>query len=196
MPTKREWLRELKVLKKEPRALSSAECDELVLLLGGTVRPKHRPKSLKKPFNWAAIGSVVFSFLENAEVLVRLEADLQELNSPGFLGKAFPTLAAKNHAEAERVFAESMVTARPNLESRIAGLRPISAKNRAEAERMASKWFSVRGQKLNKKAIENTLTSIQEKAGLKQLQLAEWRELKAQMDAYEKEKRTDVQPTE
>jgi len=189
MTTKRELVKLLKAVKKEPRALTPAECDELILLLGGTTRPPHRPKSARKPMDWAAIGDVVFSFLENSETLAQLEKDLAEMDSPGFLVKAFPNLSVINRAEAERQLAEALTTGRPNLVSRIESLRPKAAKNRTQAESMAVDWFAARwvkrrGRAMDKKAIENTLTAIKEAAGLKHLGLAEWRVIKAEAVSY------------
>ncbi|HEY4898607.1 MAG TPA: hypothetical protein VIH79_02685 [Candidatus Nanopelagicaceae bacterium] len=186
MTTKRDLIRELKSLKKKPRALLPAECDELILLLGGTIRQKHRPEVLvfgmnRRQINWGAIGSVVFSFLENAERLTRLEAELKELSSPDYLKKVMAslprTMTAKNRAEAKRVALENLTAELTYLKSTISALRPISTKKRAEAERMASEWFSVRGTILTPKNIQNALDSMRQSVGFKRLGLVEWCQL-------------------
>lgn len=196
MATKREWLQELKTLKKVPRALSPAECDELILLLGGTTRPNHRPEvkifggSLRRS-NWTAIAEVVFCFLENAERLSQLQTEIQELSSPDYMKeylaefprrwsevhKAKPT--AKNIADAVRITEENVAAEIAWRKDEITKLPPRCAKNIAEAKRMASEWFADRGTELSFKQIENQLGAIQQAAGLKRLGLAEWREIKA-----------------
>lgn len=200
MTTKRDWRRELKTLKKEPRALSPAECDELILLLGGTTRPNHRPEvkifgGSRRRVNWTSIAEVVFCFLENAEQMALAESEIQELTSPDFMKKYLaelprrwseahtPKMTAKNRADAVRVTEENVAAEIAERKDRIEMLRPISAKNRSQAERMTAEWFAKRGIQLTKKQIENELTAIQQAAGLKRLGLAEWREIKAKDDA-------------
>lgn len=197
MATKREWQRELKTLKKEPRALSPAECDELILLLDGTTRPNHRPEvkifggSLRRS-NWTAIAEVVFGFLENTERLSQLEAEIQELSSADFMKKYLAELplrwsevhaskmTVKERTDAVRITEENVVAELAWRKDEITKLRPSCAKNIAQAKRMASEWFAMRGIKLNPKQIENRLGAIQQAAGLKRLGLAEWRKIKAE----------------
>lgn len=198
MATKRNWLRELKALKKKPRALSPAECDELILLLGGTVRPNHRPEVLafgmnRRQLNQGGIGSVVFGFLENAKRLSLLEAEIQELTSPDFMEKYLAELprrwsevhtskmTAKDRANAVRITKENVAAELTWRKNMIETLRPISAKNRAAAERMAVEWFASRGINCDLQKIQNELTAIQRTAEpkLKRLGLSEWRELMA-----------------
>ena len=200
MTTKRDLMKLLRTLKKEPRALSPAECDELILLLGGTIRPNHRPEvkifggSLRRG-NWTAIAEVVFGFLENAERLSLLEAEIQELSSADFMKKYLAELprrwsevhtskmTAKERTDAVRITEENVVAELVWRKDEITKLRPRCAKNIAEAKRMASEWFAGRGTQLSVKQIENQLGAIQQAAGLKRLQLAEWREIKAKDDA-------------
>ena len=198
----------LKSLKLDARPLLPAECDELILLIGGTIRPNHRPEvkifggSLRRG-NWTAIADVVFSFLKNDEDLAQAESELTELNSAGFLEKVLRPVSAKIRANCRRELVERIPTERLYLENIIASLRPISAKKRAEAERMASMWFAKRGTKLTPKQIQNELSAIQQAAGLDRLGLAEWREIKAkhaekciaQAQALEEENR-ETQPNE
>ena len=196
MATKREWLRELKAIKKEPRELSPAECDELILLLGGTTRPNHRPEVTvfgmnRRQLNFSSIGSVVFGYLENAEQLVRAELEIQELSSPDFMKKYQATFTSrwsevhqskptpKNVADAVRITKENVAAEIAWREDRIAMLRPISAKSLAHAGGMASAWFGKRGITLTAKKIQNELGEIQRRAELKSLGLVEWRELMA-----------------
>ncbi|MBK6957335.1 MAG: hypothetical protein IPH22_02140 [Nitrosomonas sp.] len=196
MTTKRGWLSKLKTLKTKPRELSPVECDELILLLGGTTRPNHRPEvrflggSLRRG-NWTAIAGVVFSFLENAERLAQLEAEIQELCSPDFMEKYLAELpcrwseahtsemTAENRDDAVRITEESVVVEIARRKDRVTELRQISAKNRAQAERMASEWFRKHGITLTAKQIQNELCAIQQAAKLKSLGLGEWRELMA-----------------
>lgn len=194
MATERGWLKLLKALRKEPRALSPAELDELILLLGGTTRPKSRPEVKvfgmnRRQLNYGGIGSVVFSFMENAECLSQLEAEIQELNSPDFMEKYQAELphrwsevhtskmTAKNRANAVRITKENVTDRLQYLESRIAALRQISAKDRTAAEHMAVNWFAMRDVVITRDQIKNELGSLREKAGLKRLGLAEWRAL-------------------
>lgn len=203
MATKREWLRKIKVLKKEPRPLSSAECDELILLLGGTIRPNHRPAITvfgmnRRQLNFGSIGSVVFGFLENAEQLAQVKSEIQNLSSPDFMKNYLAELprrwseshatkmTAKNLAEAVRITEENLILGLAWREEKIARLRPISAKNRAEAERMAAKWFADKGIKCDLQKIQNELDEIRRRAKFKRLGLAEWRSLMA----IEKERAT------
>lgn len=200
MATKRDWLRKLKAIKKEPRELSTVECDELILLLDGTIRPNHRPEVTvlgmnRRKVNFASTGSVVFSFLENAKQLAQAESEIQELSSPRFMKEyleAFPSRWSEVHqskptptniADAMRIKKEDVADEIAWREERIAMLRPISAKNRAEAERMASAWFGQRGITLSVKQIQNELGELQRRAGLRSLGLAEWREIMATENA-------------
>lgn len=197
MTTKRDILKLLKTLKKEPRPLSPAECDELILLLGGTTRPNHRQEvkifggSLRRG-NWTAIAEVVFGFLENAERLSQLEAEIQELSSADFMKKYLAELprrwsevhtskmTAKERTDAVRITEENVVAELAWRKDEITKLRPRCAKNIAQAKRMTSEWFAMRGTELSFKQIENQLGAIQQAAELKRLGLAEWRKIKAE----------------
>lgn len=197
MTANREWLRELKALKKKPRELSPAECDELILLLGGTTRLNHRPEVLafgmnRRQLNWGGIGSVVFSFLENTERLSQLEGEIQELSSPDFMEKYLAALprrwsevhtskmTAKDRANAVRITKENVADELAWRTDEITKLRPRCAKNIAQAKRMTSEWFAMRGTELSFKQIENQLGAIQQAAGFTRLGLAEWRKIKAE----------------
>lgn len=196
MATKSEWIRKLKALKKEARPLSPAECDELILLIGGTIKPKHRPEVKvfginRRQLNWGGIGSVVFSFLENAERLSQLEAEVKELSSPDYMEKYLAALprrwsevhtskmTAKERDDAVRITKENVADKLQYLKSTIETLRPISTKKRTPAERMASTWFAERGTELTPKQIQNELDALRQRARLKRLGLAEWRKLMA-----------------
>lgn len=173
MATKREWLLILSNIKKEPRLLSPSECDELILLLGGTVRPNHRPEVIvfgknRRMANMTAIADIVFGFMSNAEELDRIEVELKNGNDPRLIahdvGGWTPSTTTIEQA--------NFYVAR-----HIENLRPRAAKTRAEAERLAVQWFATRGVTLTQKQIQNELNAIREKAGLKRLGLVEWRNL-------------------
>lgn len=209
MTSKRDWLGKLKVLKKEPRALLPVECDELILLLGGTTRPNHRPEvmifggSLRRG-NWTAIAEVVFGFMENAEQVAQAKSEIEELSSPDFMKKYLATFPSRwsevhqskptaiNIADAVRITKESVSAEIGWRQDRIKMLYPISAKNIAEAKRMASDWFAKRGTTLSFKQIENQLGAIQQAAKLDRLGLAEWRRIKA----MDEKKRRGISPNE
>ncbi len=151
MATKREWLSKLKTLRDNPRALSPLECDELILLIGGTIRPRQRPEITvfglnKRQLNYSAIASVVFGFLENAERVKQLKKELLELNCPDEIA---------------------------HLKNMINILQPMTAKNRTEAERMASEWFVARdvAADMNPKKIKNALC-IETKGWLKEIRIS------------------------
>lgn len=132
----------------------------------------------RRHLNWGGIASVVFSFLENAERLAKLKAELLELEQPDWLENATKEVSVTmTDAEARRMAMEYREAELLYLTSAIETLRPISAKNRAAAERMAVKWFADRGVTFSKKQIENALTALQQSAELKRLGLAEWRAL-------------------
>lgn len=199
MAAKRDWVKTLKAMQKEPRALTPAECVELILLIGGTPRPRGKPPVKipgtgynRREMNWGAIGNVVFSFLENAERLSQLEAKIQELSSTDFMGKYLAALprrwsevhaskmTAKDRAAAVRITKENVADELQYLRSTIEMLRPISAKSandRTAAEHMAAAWFAERGVEITRDQIKNQLGALRERAGLKRLELAEWRVL-------------------
>jgi len=184
MTTKREWFRKLRALKNEPRFLTPSECDELILLLGGTVRPNHRPPKTfcnmnRRHLNQGAIASLVFSFLKNAEHVKQLENELHELESPDWLENQIKIASlAINRANAERIALEYKADQIDYLKSRIESLRQWSAKNRSDAERMAVKWLESKDIQISLKKIQNELSNLRERAGLNSLRLNDWQSLK------------------
>ncbi|SEF53205.1 hypothetical protein [Nitrosomonas ureae] len=184
MTTKREWFRKLRALKNEPRFLTPNECDELILLLGGTVRPNHRPPKTfcnmnRRHLNQGAIASIVFGFLENAEQVKQLENELHELESPDWLENQIKIASlAITRANAERIALEYKADEIDYLKSRIEFLRQWSAKNRSDAERMAVKWLESRNIQISLKKIQNELSNLRERAELKSLRLNDWKSLK------------------
>lgn len=163
MTTKREWPRKLRALQKNPRPLTPAECEELILLVGGTTRPRSRPRTSARAANWTAVAEVVFSFLENAEQLVLLQSE---------------HIDVRERAQQAGELISSAEKARSYVDGRITALRPISAKTRSHAERKASEWFRLRDISLSPKQIQNALNSMRQEAGLKRLGLLEWRAIK------------------
>lgn len=194
---KREWLKKLKALKSNPDSLkdvdyyelilTGVEIDELILLLGGTVRENHRPVKLingwnPRHINWGGLGALVFGFMENAERLAELEAESQKISHPDYLKNALAGVPEQNRAECERVGLKKLTDNLAYLKKTIEILHPRSAKTRSEAIRLAVLWFKSRGISKSEKQIENELTRLQEAYGLKQLQLEEWRIIKAKSD--------------
>lgn len=192
MTTKREWFRKLRALKTEPRYLTPSECDELILLLGGTVRPNHRPPKTFcnmniRHLNQGAIASLVFGFLENAEHLKQLENELHELESPDWLENQIKIASpAINRANAERIALKYKANEIDYLKSLIEPFRQWSAKNRSDAERMAVKWLESREIQFSKKKIPNELSNLRERAKLKSLRLNDWQSLKLEEIKYTK----------
>ncbi len=184
MTTKRAWPSKLKALKKKPRLLSPAECDELIMLLGGSIRPNHRPKITifglnRRQVNQGAIASLVFSFLENTEHLMQLENELHELESPDWLENQIKIASlAMDRTNAEQIALEYKVNEIDFLQNTIECLRPCSAKNRAGAELLAVEWLKIRGVQIPLKKIQNELNKLKQRAELKRLGLIEWRDLK------------------
>lgn len=170
MATKKELIQKLKLVKKGQATLTPVECDNLILLLGGIVRPRAAPKKPERPYNWAAICSVVFGFMENAEQLAWIESEQKAGTDPRLIAYELHGCYASTQQAIDwlKQYKEAM--------------RPISAKNRTMAEHMAADWFKQRGIKLgigssSVKFINNQLTAIQNAARLNQLQLDEWRTL-------------------
>lgn len=160
---KSDLVRLLKRLKARPRLLTEKEIDDLTNTIGGSTRAAHRPEVKLPPClggynrrvcNWTAIAEVVFSFLQN-------HRDLQGLQ------KAKAALVAETDKE-ERTY----------LAGRIEALTPIAATVRSDAIRLAVEWFRVRGVVLTEKDIENELTALRERAGLKTLTLDNWLKIK------------------
>lgn len=186
MTLKRELIRKIKAMKKDNVPLSPAECDELILLLGGTVRPPHRPKKENRPYNFAAVGGVFFGYLENAETVKEYEDDLRELSSADFQEKAFARITAKNRAEVELSIRENIskeIMWRKNL---VDQLRPRSTRKLTEAHKMTAKYFTELGHPMNEKQVSNLIKDLKEGAGFGKGQkfgLNEWRKLMAEENA-------------
>lgn len=184
MTTKREWFCKLKALKNEPRCLTPNECDELIVFLGGTVRPNHRPPITfcnmnRRHLNQGAIASLVFGFLENAAQVKQLENELNELETPVWLENQINIASlAISRANAERITLEYKADEIEYLKNRIKSLRQWSAKNRSEAERMAVKWLESRNIQFSLKKIQNELSNLRERAKLKNLRLSDFEKIK------------------
>lgn len=150
---KRAWIRTLREMRTKPRALTRAECEELITLLGGSNRPNRRPPRLifgrnMRVLNWTAVGRVVFGFMENAETVARLQAQLRKEQDPD-----------------EREYLRQKIETLP------------VAYSHSEAERMAEQWLRARGSKWTAKKIQNELGALRQRARLKRLSLVEWRAL-------------------
>lgn len=77
---KREWIKLLKDIKANPRQLTPTECDELILLLGGTARPNHRPVRMEKGELYrearaGVLADLVFEYFDMGKVKSRAEAE-------------------------------------------------------------------------------------------------------------------------
>lgn len=201
MTSKRELVALLKSHKKQQQPLTAKQCDELIDLIGGNVRPNHRPRNKYqlREGTWTSHAELVFGFLNNAESLRRLEKELEELNQPVKLEEVLPNLAMTDPIAARQLIAEHVSKERLYLEKMISSLRTRSAKNRSDAIRMAVAWYAKRGVKLeskklkngivtgpraiDEKYIANQLDDLKERAGLRRLGLVEWKKIKSD---YEK----------
>lgn len=148
MASKRELITKLKEVKKGKYSLLPCECDELILLLGGTTRERSRPKKPSIPYNRAMIGDIVFSFMERYEML-----------------------EANKHEYTQAVIDEAMLTCAKNRKEAI-----IMAVTWFERRNMHQGFWTkgINGEK----HIENQLSELQRAAGCKQLStVAEWKKI-------------------
>lgn len=152
-------------MKNDLIPLSSSECDELILLLGGTVRERQRPTVKvcgvnRRRGNWAALGDIVYRSFYEAEKLAGLEKQLKTETDP------------KAIAEIERT---------------IPVLKPMCANTETEAIKLAVAHFHHWGFDLTFEFIQREITQLKKEAGAKckgkLFWLNEWPEIKAKAEA-------------
>ena len=183
---KRELIKKIKLMKEAAVPLSPSECDELILLLGGTTRSAKRPKKLARPFNFAAVGGVFFGYLQNYENVKEYQDDIRELNSDAYLTKSFARITAKNRTEAELSIKDNIINEIQWKTNLIDTFLPKSAKTQKQAHEMTAKYFTRLGHSMNEKQVSNLIKDLKEAAGIGKGQkfgLNEWYKIMATEDA-------------